>query len=489
MNNFEVVCKRNKLFVILSWFSTLLSVASVFGGKLPINQAVIILFPMAALDIIVTTLYLKKWLVTQTMYIVAIWNCITNFVTFQYTPSIVIFIVAIYYIVMISLYEEWKVILITGIANLASINSMFFKFYDTVFKGLGFQTLMPMDIFIVMCTLFLIIQSRFGLNLRKDLANINEKSLVVNKRVETILNEVKKALKSLNSFNLTLKQDMEATNNISSEINQTFTQIAASIDSLSQSIGESTNLIHSNGNSIGYLSKVSSSMKEMTNLTVESNKEGIEQVEVLGNDMNEVNTIIDGTVSLINTLNEETENIGNILKMITGITEQTNLLSLNAAIEAARAGEHGRGFGVVAEEIRKLASTSKDAINNISAFLNSIQLKSDDLRGMITKVAVASGSSTEATNKVKTSFERIKNNTTNLSDQVKNIDELINEIQKSTIGISNRITDISAATQQDAAAVEEITSSINEQNERINNITQSFIKLHDLINDLENIAD
>lgn len=205
--------------------------------------------------------------------------------------------------------------------------------------------------------------------------------------------------------------------------------------------------------------------------------------------MDEVTSIVARTVSLINILNKETDNIGNILGMITGITEQTNLLSLNAAIEAARAGEHGRGFGVVAEEIRKLASTSKDAINNISAFLNNIQLKSDELRNMIDKVSAATSSSSEATHKVKNVFEQIAINTSNLSGQAKAVDELINNLQKSSIGISNEITDISATTQQDAAAVEEISSSINDQNQRINNITQSFIKLQDLISDLERIAE
>lgn len=227
MNQLEVLYKRNKLFVILSWFSTLLSLLSVLSGKLPASLAAIILLPMLALDITITFLHIKKYLVAQTMYIVTIWSGILNLITFQYTPSIIIFI--------------------------------------------------------VMTTLFLIIQSRFSSGLRRDLAGLNEKSLTSNKRIQTILNEVKKALHSLNSFNISLRQDVEVTNSISDEITYAFSEIAASMDSLSQNIAASTDLMHANSNSVDNLSKVSNNMKQSTHQTVEFNQQGIVQIDILGN--------------------------------------------------------------------------------------------------------------------------------------------------------------------------------------------------------------
>ncbi|MDE5950373.1 MAG: methyl-accepting chemotaxis protein, partial [Acetatifactor sp.] len=105
---------------------------------------------------------------------------------------------------------------------------------------------------------------------------------------------------------------------------------------------------------------------------------GMEIIELLGRRAQETTDITNQVGSSIEQLSQETESINIFAETITGISEQTNLLSLNASIEAARAGEAGRGFAVVAEEIRKLADDSARAAGEISNHVQNISTRTTD---------------------------------------------------------------------------------------------------------------
>lgn len=121
---------------------------------------------------------------------------------------------------------------------------------------------------------------------------------------------------------------------------------------------------------IGNASNTAEAMKEAMDEVV---REARVQFESVRSGTQEIRGVVETSARAVQSLHSRTAEIGNIIGVISDITNQTNLLALNAAIEAARAGEHGRGFSVVAEEVRGLASRTANSAQEIQKMIESIQ--------------------------------------------------------------------------------------------------------------------
>ncbi|HDS1205404.1 chemotaxis protein [Shewanella algae] len=170
---------------------------------------------------------------------------------------------------------------------------------------------------------------------------------------------------------------------------------------------------------------------------------------------------IQGTAQVITHLANESQNIGRVLDVIKGIAEQTNLLALNAAIEAARAGEQGRGFAVVADEVRTLASRTHSSTQEIESMIATLQTGVQEaviaMEQGITQVEQANSKANmagEALKEIVVSVDSIAQLNTHIATAAEEQSSVAEDINRSIMAISD-------ITQQSAQAANELTESVS----------------------------
>jgi len=184
----------------------------------------------------------------------------------------------------------------------------------------------------------------------------------------------------------------------------------------------------------------------------------IEAIDSLAREVTEAGVVIDR-------VEKDSESIGGVLDVIKGIAEQTNLLALNAAIEAARAGEQGRGFAVVADEVRTLASRTQQSTAEIQTMIERLQSGTRDAVNVMDQSREMAEATVGQAAKAGTSLEEINSAVTTIKDLNSQIACSAEEQSAVAEEINQKVVRISDITDQTAAGAQQTSSASNELNQ------------------------
>ena len=216
------------------------------------------------------------------------------------------------------------------------------------------------------------------LRLLDEMGDLADGDLTVNAQVTesitgAIADSINYTIGSLRDLVVEINRATEQVNTATGQAQVTSASLLSAAEQQSAQIIETTDAVSNMTRSILQVSSNAGEASEVAQRSLQAATQGSQAVQNTISGMNEIRSQIQETSKRIKRLGESSQEISEIVELISDITEQTNILALNAAIQAASAGEAGRGFTVVAEEVQRLAERSSEATKQISAIVKTIQ--------------------------------------------------------------------------------------------------------------------
>ncbi|TBR43894.1 methyl-accepting chemotaxis protein [Marinomonas agarivorans] len=284
---------------------------------------------------------------------------------------------------------------------------------------------------------------RLQVTSKDELGQIANAYNLVMEKLYSSIKSVAETSESLKKSTEVLEEFSGRNRALSKEQHESITTIAAAVEEISTTVKD----VADNAD------EVATSTKNISNSAQEGNK-------VIENATRKASTLADNmtsSVAVVSKLEEDATNIASVMAVISGIAEQTNLLALNAAIEAARAGEQGRGFAVVADEVRSLASRTQSSTEDIQAMINRLQ------SGVADAVASIEAGNAEAEATV---------------EDVKTAQEAFHSILQSLELVNGMSQQIATATEQQSEGVHEISKNLAEIDEKSGQTSQNATQVN-----------
>lgn len=323
-------------------------------------------------------------------------------------------------------------------------------------------------------------------NYTDDVGIVTYKFKGMIKKISILISDVKNLIRNISDGTETVSNISEHSYAVSEEIAATMLEIERGAIVQEDSVIKSLEFMNNLSDEINAVNEKAQNVSRYLENTKKVQESALESVEDLNLRVNESNRVSFKITEEINSLNYEVKNIRDIINIIADISEQINLLSLNAAIEAARAGDAGKGFAVVANEIKKLADQTKRSSIKIHDIINNVKIKTE----LVVKMSDNSSNVIEhqihSLKNTSMAFDKTFFSINQIDNELKGVFKAIEKIvstKEATRSAMKRISSISEETTQTTKQVSEATQ---DQIKEIEEVADFSKKLNEIVEKLEN---
>ena len=321
----------------------------------------------------------------------------------------------------------------------------------------------------------------------REVTTLIRASVSMRDKLNSIVTEVDGHAAQLDSSMELLNTLASASSKGTNQIRQAVDELAATATSLAENVQTVNSRMLEMGDNVNAIHSETVTLNENSNKMDRANRNASESMNLVLESSHTSSDIITEMIVQVKATNEAIASISKAVELISDITAQTNLLSLNASIEAARAGQAGKGFAVVATEIKQLAEQSSQSADTIKKIADDILEKSNKSVELTERMRALAEKEQADIGGAKNGFDAlsqiIEANVTTagiIAEKTKNLEEL-----KQTI--INSITELSAISEENAASNEEVTANVSDIAEAVNKISDDTGTIKKVSTDLKEL--